>query len=165
MTGPAEYEISLEDLIEEQKSEIEEEEDLLEAAESQGEAAEEIPADEDAEDIRNRLEPLRGGLRALEAKREEWGEVTWTIIEPTFGAIMMAQDEVAQASRGKTEVQPGGGFAKVVTLRRVIQDVEGDAPDDPADYPYHVGQLLYEAVDAYITNGEVGLGNLSGEED
>lgn len=140
--------------------EIEEMESQL--AETAQEAREAEEGSDRAYEIKVTYESLSQRLSAFERFQENCNGDEFVIKEMTFGEMMRAQDEVSRAHR-ETDGTPGEGYYKIMVMRYGIEEAPDGTPD-PKDYPYHIGQWVYDEIDALNTGGEVEVGNLSLEE-
>ena len=121
---------------------------------------------------------LEGQAQALENAVEAWDGGEFVIQELTTGQIAHITDAVSEKSfdfdphegelKGGT---PKQGFGKIETLRQAIvqwptdaptrKDEHGNTGPAPADYPYQVGEYLYEKVNSLNTVGDTDMGNSS----
>lgn len=148
--------------------------DAVDEAKERAEEIQRYKTDEDGEETneltaeaqRLQSEFVDSGSRrdSLQELKRQWGEVSWTITEMSYGEIMRARDEVQRASQAAGQDDPGSGSLQVWTLRLGIEDAPEEAPNDPANYPLYLGEWLYEEVNDFNTTEGVDVGNLWGEE-
>lgn len=130
------------------------------------EAAEAERESERGQALESEYKTLKKRQDGLESALSNWGDGEFEIAEMSFGAMMTTKDRVQEVSyemdveSGEVDGQLKDGFYRIVTLRNGIVDSPNAAPDDPADYPYHVGQWLYDEVDELNTAAGVDAGNL-----
>lgn len=138
-------------------------------AEVREEAQREVSEGGEGESIKARFNSLRQRLSAFERFAEDVEGDEFVVKEMTFGELMRARDEVSQASysmnqqSGQVEGVPRDGYYRIKVLEFGVKDAPQGAPP-PKDYPYHVGDWVYNAIDELNTGGEADTGNLSLEE-
>ena len=107
----------------------------------------------------------------------------WTVRELSFGQLQAVSDDMMEESfevdveRGNVEGTPKQGYYQIELLREAIEEQPPGAPTRkkqtstqttekpaPADYPFQLGEWLFEKVDALNTTGDTDMGNSSLEE-
>lgn len=117
--------------------------------------------------LESEAKSLKARLSVFERKLEDWGNGRFEIKEMTFGELMHAKDEVLAASFEMNEDEldgvPKDGFYRVKVLEMGIVDQPDSAPR-PAEFPYHVGEWLYDEIDELNAAGGAELEDFSLEE-
>ena len=125
------------------------------------------------------------GERPTDEEGEPTGDYVceWVVRELSFGQLQAVSDDMMEESfevdveRGDVQGTPKQGVYQIELLREAIEEQPPGAPtrtvststqtiDKPApsNYPFQIGEWLFEKVDAINTTGEQDMGNSSLEE-
>lgn len=121
------------------------------------EAAEVDQDSDEADGIESKYKRLKKRRDGLERALNEWGSGVFVVKELTYGEIMATKDRVQEESydadphTGEMQGVPKDGYYQVEVLRVSIKESPPNAPDDPGDFPFQVGSVLYDKVDEMNT--------------
>ena len=122
------------------------------------------------------------GNEEVDADGEGTGNYTcqWTVRELSFGQLQAVSDDMMEESfdvdveRGNVTGTPKQGYYQIELLREAIREGPPGAPTRtvkmgtvereqpaPADYPFRIGEWLFDTVDAINTTGDTEMGNSS----
>lgn len=113
---------------------------------------------------------LEHRLERFEEYVDSWESTEFVVRELTFGEIQKVKDVVSSESFSvdvqlqEVEGTPLQGLYQNEILRRSVEEMPEDAPDDVLDLPDVLGEWLFEKSDEVNSVGEQSMGNLSLEE-
>lgn len=113
---------------------------------------------------------LEHRLERFEEYVDAWESTEFVVRELTFGEIQKVKDVVSSESFSvdvqlqEIEGTPLQGLYQNEILRRSVEEMPEDAPDDVLDLPDVLGEWLFEKSDEVNSVGEQSMGNLSLEE-
>lgn len=127
-------------------------EDLREEAADYGKGSPEAQeVEEEYARKREEVRDLAAKRRTFERLSDQWSTDSFTIKELTFGELQRARDETGERSysvdQTGVEGYPREGYYRLQVLNLAVVGAPSDAPDDPKDWPLHLGEWLYEKVD------------------
>ena len=144
------------------------------------EAAAEIDAKLDAADVDGDPDPddfqewaaleeeftdLQGKRNEFQAAIDEWDGTEFVIKKLTFGEVNRVKDEVNQASYevedGQFQGVPRSGLHELKTVELGLVSTPVGAPDDVRNYPYWVGEWLFEEINQLSTMGGADISDFS----
>lgn len=139
------------------------------AADDRDPAQEDLEAfdrlDQSFAETQSRLIGLRDALEDWTDEPDD--DAVFEVKALTWGELMRAKDEVnvksyeVDRSSGDYSGVPRSGYYKVHVVQLAVTRAPPAAPADPEDYPFDVGEWLYETVDDLNTTGGEDLENLS----